>query len=119
VLLVDDHRIVRDGLKGVIETVDDISIIGEASDGMDAVEQATTLRPQVVVMDLSMPRLNGIEATRRIKAQLPEVQVVGLSMHEGDDSADAMKAAGACEFLAKGGPVEDLITAISNAATVK
>ena len=112
ILLVDDHKILRDGLREVLEMGHDMIVIGEASDGIEAVEQAALLKPDVVLMDLSMPRLNGIEATRRIKQQLPDVQVIGLSMHEGADSEKAMRDAGATAFLTKGGQTSDLLEAV-------
>ncbi len=116
ILLVDDHKILRDGLREVLEMSSDLIVIGEASDGVEAIEQAALLKPDVVLMDLSMPRLNGIEATRRIKEKMPEVQVVGLSMHEGADSEKAMRDAGASAFLTKGGQTSALIDAVHAAA---
>lgn len=115
ILLVDDHKILRDGLREVLEMGHDLIVIGEASDGIEAVEQAALLKPDVVLMDLSMPRLNGIEATRRIKQQMPDVQVIGLSMHEGADSEKAMRDAGATAFLTKGGQTSDLLEAVRSA----
>ncbi len=115
VLLADDHQIVREGLMGLIQEQPDIAVIGEACDGQMAVEMARELKPDVVIMDVSMPQLNGIEATRRILAELPSVRVIGLSMHERETMAAAMRAAGAAAYLPKGGPSEPLIAAIRGA----
>ncbi len=112
VLLADDHQIVREGLMGLIQEHSDIAVIGEACDGQMAVEMARELKPDVVIMDVSMPQLNGIEATRRIVAELPQVRVIGLSMHERETMAAAMRQAGASAYLPKGGPSEPLIAAI-------
>ncbi|MES4784905.1 MAG: hypothetical protein C4294_02795, partial [Nitrospiraceae bacterium] len=84
VLLADDHRIMREGLRSIIEGQADLEVVGEASDGRTAVEVARETRPDVVVMDVNMPQMNGLEATRQIKADLPEVEVIGLSLHEDE-----------------------------------
>jgi signal transduction histidine kinase len=116
VVLVDDHAILREGLASLLQRYTDIEVVGEAEDGQVAVELAHRLRPDVVVMDLSMPRLNGIDATRRIVADLPEVKVVGLSMHEEEYGLSAMRRAGAVECVIKAGPPDDLVTAIRRAS---
>ncbi|MBI4860412.1 MAG: response regulator, partial [Candidatus Riflebacteria bacterium] len=112
VLLADDHSIVREGLAAMLELQPEIELIGQAVDGLAAVELACSLRPDVVVMDITMPKLNGIEATRRITAAVPGVRVVGLSMHQEEDVARCMKQAGAAAYLRKDGPVDALIEAI-------
>ncbi len=112
VLLADDHKILREGVRGLLQSSPDIEVVGEASDGRMAVELTRRLRPNVVVMDVTMPNMNGIEATRRIKEEFPQVRVVALSMHEPQDMAVAMRDAGAQTYLAKDGPSEDLIRAI-------
>ena len=112
VLVADDHKIVRQGLTELLREEADIEVVGEASDGVEAVEMAARLRPDVIVMDISMPRLNGIEATRRITAAQPRVRVIGLSMYEEPERAAAMREAGAVAYLHKAGPSEDLIAAI-------
>lgn len=112
VLLADDHKILRQGLAGLLREEKDIELVGEACDGLMAVEMARRLRPDVVVMDISMPRLNGIEATRIITAEQPDVRVIGLSMYEMADVAIAMRDAGAMTYLTKGCPSADLIAAI-------
>ena len=95
----------------------DMEVVGEASDGEAVVDLALKSRPDVVIMDVSMPHLSGIEATRRITATDPDICVIGLSMHEQADMAGAMRRAGAVAYLPKDGPVEELIAAIRNAPT--
>jgi signal transduction histidine kinase len=116
VVLVDDHAILREGLASLLQRYTDIEVVGEAEDGQVAVELAHRLRPDVIVMDLSMPRLNGIDATRKIVADLPDVKVVGLSMHEEEYGLSAMRRAGAVECVIKAGPPDDLVTAIRRAS---
>lgn len=112
VLLADDHQIVREGVMGLLQDEPDIEVVGEASDGLMAVEKALQIQPDVVVMDLSMPGLTGIEATRRILAERPNTRVVGLSMHEEADMAAAMREFGAVAYLTKDGSSDALIAAI-------
>jgi PAS domain S-box-containing protein len=116
VLLVDDHTIVRKGLMGLLKQEDDIEVIAEAGNGQEAIELAHRIHPDVVVMDLSMPGVNGVEATMRITAELPGIQVIGLSMYEEAFQADAMLEAGAKAYLSKVGPLPALIAAIRDAA---
>ncbi|HEY7697986.1 MAG TPA: response regulator, partial [Vicinamibacteria bacterium] len=115
VVLVDDHAILREGLASLLQRYGDIEVVGEAEDGQVAIELAHLLHPDVVVMDLSMPRVNGIDATRRIVAELPRVKVVGLSMHEEEYGMSAMRRAGAVACVIKAGPPDDLVTAIRRA----
>jgi PAS domain S-box-containing protein len=112
VILADDHPVVRQGIACLLQEQPGIEIVGEAGDGMAAIEMARRLRPDVVVMDVSMPRLNGVEATRRLSREMPAIRIVGLSMHDAKDMAPGMLQAGAAAFLTKGGPMEDLIAAI-------
>ena len=112
VVLVDDHAVVRQGLAGLLRLEPDIAIVGEASDGESAVALVRQVRPDVVLMDISMPGMNGIEATRIIHAEMPEVRVVGLSMFDQADQADAMREAGAVGYLTKSGPADELVEAI-------
>jgi CheY-like chemotaxis protein len=112
VLLADDHKILREGLASLLGGIRGIEIIGEAEDGLQAVELALELKPDVVVMDVTMPRLNGVEATRRIMKALPGVRVIGLSMHSEADMAYPMREAGASAYLTKGGPAGALVDAI-------
>jgi DNA-binding NarL/FixJ family response regulator/anti-sigma regulatory factor (Ser/Thr protein kinase) len=116
VLLADDHKVLREGLARLLREQPDLDLVGEAEDGRRAVELALHTQPDVVVMDVTMPVLNGIEATRRIVAALPGVRVIGLSMHEEEDMARAMLEAGATGYLRKGGPSGPLIAAIRRGA---
>jgi CheY-like chemotaxis protein len=115
ILLVDDHVVFRQGLVGLLEATPGIAIIGEASDGLEAIELADLLLPDVVVMDLTMPRMNGIEATRRITANHPHIRVIGLSMHDSQEMEQAIRDAGACRYLTKTGAAGELIQAIREA----
>jgi DNA-binding NarL/FixJ family response regulator len=94
----------------------DVEVVGEAVDGLEAIEQVERLAPDVVVMDISMPRLNGVEATRRIREAFPQVTVVGLSMHAADYMARPTLEAGAATFLDKSMPAETFPIAIRLAA---
>jgi len=115
VLLADDHEILRQGLAGLLEEEPDIEVVGHASDGQVAVDLARSLLPDVVVMDVTMPRLNGVEATKRICAELAGVQVIGLSMHERAEMAVAMRKAGAVAFIPKDESSASLVIAIRSA----
>ncbi len=108
VLVADDHTIMREGLRALLGHEPDLTTVAEASDGEQAVTLARELKPDVVVMDVSMPRINGIEATRRIKTDLPNAVVVGLSMYQNDEMASAMRAAGAAAYLSKDKATEAL-----------
>lgn len=116
VLLADDHKILRDGLANLLREQPDLRLVGEVGDGQAALDKSRELRPDVVVMDITMPRMTGIEATRIISRELPEVRVIGLSMHEHEDMAVAMQNAGAVAYLTKDGDVEALVRAIREAA---
>ncbi|HST66125.1 MAG TPA: response regulator transcription factor [Mycobacteriales bacterium] len=116
VLLADDHPLVRQGLQAVLSGVDDLRVLGEASDGDEVVRLATELAPDVVVMDLQMPGLHGIEATRAIRAAAPGTAVLVLTMFKDDDTVFAAVAAGACGYLLKGADGADIVTAIRSAA---
>jgi DNA-binding NarL/FixJ family response regulator len=101
VLMVDDHPLVREGLRGILETYTNVEVVGEAGDGLEAVSLARDLQPDVVIMDVSLPKLNGIEATRRIKQSYPAMTVVGLSVQKADRVERAMKEAGAEAYIEK------------------
>jgi DNA-binding NarL/FixJ family response regulator len=116
VLLADDHPLVRQGLRAVIGSADGIEVVGEAGDGDAAVRLAGELAPDVVVMDLQMPGLHGIEATRQVVAACPGTAVLVLTMFEDDDTVLAAVAAGACGYLLKGADGGDILTAIRAAA---
>ncbi|MFP4144106.1 MAG: PAS domain S-box protein [Phycisphaeraceae bacterium] len=112
VVLADDHQVLREGLSNLLAKQQDIEVVGEAADGAAALSLARQLRPDVVVMDVAMPGMGGIEATRRLKREMPEVRVVALSFHEEPEIARQMRDAGAEEYLTKGGPADELISAI-------
>ncbi len=116
VLLVEDHTIVREGLRALLEGRDDIVLVGEAEDGHAGVEAARTLRPSVVVMDLNLARLDGVEATRIIRSELPETQVLVLSMYGTEEHVRPAIRAGAAGYLLKGSGLSDLLAAISAVA---
>ncbi|MBI4556621.1 MAG: PAS domain-containing protein [Candidatus Hydrogenedentes bacterium] len=115
VLLADDHRIVRQALARLLDSQPDMQVVAEASDGLEALELARKLGPDVVVMDISMPRMSGLEVTRHIRSEMPGVRVVGLSVYEYEDMAEAMREAGAHQYLHKGGPIEELFAALRGA----
>ena len=112
VLIVDDHRIVREGLAGLLRTHPDMEVVGQAENGRMAVEMALRLQPDAIVMDVTMPIMDGIDATRSIVRESPNVRIIGLSMHEERDMADAMIKAGATAYMTKGGPPEALLAAL-------
>ena len=112
VLLVDDHGVVRRGLRGYLELLDDIEIVGEAENGLRGVELAEELRPDVVLMDLVMPQLDGIGATGRIKSSHPEIQVVALTSFIEEEKVIAALEAGASGFILKDAEADDVAAAI-------
>ena len=116
VVLVDDHAIVRDGLRRILHESGDIKVVGEAGDGQAAVALTERLHPQVVVMDISMPLLSGVEATRLIKARCPGVAVVFLSMHESEQYFLEALRCGAEGYVPKSAPASDVIDAVRGAA---
>jgi CheY-like chemotaxis protein len=101
VLLVDDHAMVRQGLRSILDGYPNLDIIAEAGDGEEAITLARLLKPDLIVMDVNMPRLDGIEATKRIREELPSTYVVGLSVNEAEHIVKSMRAAGASAFLTK------------------
>ena len=101
VLLVDDHAMVRQGLRSVLDSYEDLEVIGEAGDGEAAISLAATLQPDVVVMDINMPRVDGIEATRRIVSTHPDIVIIGLSVQNERHIEEAMLNAGAAVFVTK------------------
>jgi len=112
VLLVDDHAMVRQGLRAVLDAYDDLHVVAEAQDGAEAVKLVGDLHPRVVVMDINMPRMDGIDATTHIKTYWPETTVIGISVNTGDDNSEAMKRAGAAIVLPKDTAVDQLHDAI-------
>jgi two-component system, NarL family, response regulator NreC len=115
VFLVDDHKIFRQGLRGLLAEEQDLTIVGEAEDGRDAITQIAKLRPDVAIMDVGMPALNGIEATRQIKRDFPKTQVIALSMHVDEKFVAEMLRAGAVGYLCKQCDADELVTAIRTA----
>ena len=113
VLLVDDHEVVRKGLRALLETKPDVEVVGEAEDGRTAVQLAVEQRPDVVVMDVALPDLNGPGATRQIVAQCPGVRVLALSMHADSRFVSEMLAAGASGYVLKTCKVDELVKAVS------
>jgi CheY-like chemotaxis protein/two-component sensor histidine kinase len=117
VLLVDDHAMVRQGLRSMLETYADVEVAGEAGNGLEAVRTVEVLRPSVVVMDINMPLMNGIEATKQIKARFPDTIVIGLSVNASGDNQAAMRAAGAAQLITKEAAVEQLYVSIQQAVS--
>jgi DNA-binding NarL/FixJ family response regulator len=116
VLLVDDHAMVRRGMRDFLGLHEDIEVVGEAGDGAEAIEQANALRPDIVVMDLMMPGIDGIEATARIKAGLPEVEIIAITSFIEEARVVAAIEAGASGFLLKDAEADELAGAIRSAA---
>jgi DNA-binding NarL/FixJ family response regulator len=111
-LLVDDNTMIRQTLRAILSDYDDITVVGEAGDGVTAFHLALSLRPAVVLMDVGLARLNGIDATRRIIDLLPHTVIIGLSVHDVGHIESAMLAAGASAFLSKDTSPDQLVTTI-------
>lgn len=108
VLLVDDHALIRQGLRTILDDHDDMTVIGEAGNGAEAVSMASDMRPDIILMDINMPKMNGIEATKQIKATQPETIVIGLSVNTSTQIIEAMKLAGAAAFVSKEAASDEL-----------
>jgi DNA-binding NarL/FixJ family response regulator len=119
VLLVDDHALVRRGFRRMLEDEPSFQVVGEASDGLEAVECAGQLQPDVIVMDCALPQINGIEASRRILAKRPETAILMLSMHSEDTLIRQALEAGAKGYVLKNAMDLDLVSAIKNVAEGK
>jgi two-component system response regulator NreC len=115
-LLVDDHAVVRSGLRMLLMSEEDMEIVGEAGNAAEALEAARLLKPDVILMDIGLPDMSGIEATREIRKQQPEVAVVALTIHEDEEYFFKMLDAGARGYVPKRAAPEELITAIRAAA---
>ena len=113
VLLVDDHTIVRQGLKALLDFQDGIEVVGEAEDGRQAIEKAKELVPDIIVIDITMPNLNGIEATRQLKKVNSEMKVLVLTVHDNEEYVHQILQAGASGYLLKESAVSDLVSAIN------
>jgi two-component system response regulator NreC len=116
VLLADDHAVLRDGLRMVLDAQSGISVVGEAGDGHQALAMAEELHPDVVIMDIAMPRMNGLEATRQIKRRFPGIKVVILTMHENQQYLTQIVKAGATGCVLKRSAGTELVTAVKAAA---
>jgi two-component system, NarL family, response regulator NreC len=116
VLLVDDHSMVREGFRLLLQTQADIEVVGQADDGRSALEQAAILQPDVVLMDITMPELDGLEATRILKGQFPRMRVLAITGSDSEQSFFNVLEAGASGYVLKGGPAYDLIAAVRTAA---
>jgi two-component system response regulator NreC len=114
-LLVDDHDVVRTGIKMLLESQPDLVIVGEANNGAQAIIMSRSLAPDVIVMDLTLPDISGIEVTRQLKADKPEIAIVALTIHEDEQYFFEMLQAGASGYVPKRAAPEDLITAIRSA----
>lgn len=114
VLVVDDHPVLRRIIGNVLKKYPDLNLVGEADNGREALRKALELQPDVVLMDVNMPVMNGIEATQLIEKAAPRIHIIGLSMHEDDDTAATMKFVGASEYLIKTSPAEQVIAVILN-----
>jgi len=114
IVLVDDHKLLRDGLKNIIEQKSNLYIIGEASNGREAIKICSKLEPDVLVIDVAMPNLNGIQAAEQIHKMNPDIKIIGLSMHSSKPFIQGMFKAGAYGYLLKDGDSDELITAISS-----
>jgi DNA-binding NarL/FixJ family response regulator len=119
ILLVDDHALVRRGFRRMLEDETSFQVVGEASDGLEAVVRAEELRPDVVVMDCALPQINGVEATRRILGKLPDTAILMLSMHSEDTLIRQALAAGARGYILKNAMDLDLVSAIKKIAEGK
>ncbi len=109
ILIADDHGVVREGLRAVLGSEPDMEVVGEAATGKEVVERAAELQPDVILMDIQMPHVNGIEATRRILEANPDIGVVVLTMFEDDDSVFSAMRAGARGYVLKGAPPSEIL----------
>ncbi|MFZ1745615.1 MAG: response regulator, partial [Nitrospirales bacterium] len=112
ILLVDDHALVREGIRGLLEVQADFHVVGEAQDGLEAIEYSRAFHPDIIIMDVNMPKMNGIDATRKILQECPKVQVIGLSVQEDEQVRELMMNAGAVMYLTKNGIANELVEGI-------
>lgn len=111
-VLADDHTLLRDGIRALLDDQPDMAVVGEAEDGRQAVQSTHELRPEIVLMDIAMPLLNGLEATRQIKRDHPEIHVLVLTMHENEEYIHEVLAAGASGYVLKHAAASELVAAI-------
>jgi two-component system invasion response regulator UvrY len=114
VMLVDDHDLVRSGIKRILSDVGDIDVVAEANSGEQAVKQAREVKPDVILMDLSMPGIGGLEATRKITRSMPGAKIIAVTIHEDDPFPARLLEAGAVGYLTKGCDVREIINAIKS-----
>jgi two-component system response regulator NreC len=112
VVIADDHTIVRQGMKKLLEGYPEVEVVGEATDGKEAIDVVQRLMPDVVIMDISMPDMNGLEATRQIRKLLPQMKILILTMHAEKEYIFKILQSGASGYLLKGSPVEELVNAL-------
>jgi DNA-binding NarL/FixJ family response regulator len=110
--VVDDHKIVREGLVSLLSEQQGIEVIGEAGNGREAISMASSLHPDVIIMDVSMPLMSGDEATRKIKSLMPDIRIIALSMFEEEEMIQKMRNAGAEKYVLKTAPSAQLLSAI-------
>jgi PAS domain S-box-containing protein len=118
VLVADDHKLFREGLISLLNQEPYLNIVAEAGDGQEAVDLARRLRPDIMIVDVTMPKLNGVQVTSMVSKELPGIKIIGLSMHEQDDMAQAMYNAGAMAYCAKSAPIESLVNILRNASAI-
>lgn len=114
VLIVDDHRVVREGLSAILKSKDNIQVLGEAQDGLEAVEKARSLLPDVILMDVSMPKMTGVEATRIIKREFPHIGIIALTMYEEQQYIFDLVRGGATGYLLKDSDSDQIVKAIQS-----
>ena len=112
IILADDHRIVREGIRSLLEKCEDLEVIAEAENGREAVQMAKELKPDVILMDIAMPLLNGLEATLQIKRDCPEIKVLALTIHEDEEYIRQMLASGAMGYITKYAATDELVQAV-------
>ncbi len=116
VLIVDDHKMYRDGLKALINLQKDMIVVGEAANGQEAIARTRELLPDVILMDVKMPVMDGVEATRLILAEMPDAKILALSMYSDEGFMSGMKRAGALGYILKGSDFDELSAAIRRVA---
>jgi two-component system NarL family response regulator len=114
VLIVDDHRVVREGLSAILQSKENIQVLGEAQDGQEAVEKARSLLPDVILMDVSMPKMSGVEATRIIKREFPHIGIIALTMYEEQQYIFDLVRGGATGYLLKDSDSDQIVKAIQS-----